>query len=166
MEHLQTHRVILRPFNPADAAEAFACITDRLTRYLAWDPPQTIHEFHPVWEGWIKAARAGTDLHFTARLPETDEFLGLLGLHDIPSGQPEIGIWLRDEAQGQGHGHDMVVALIRRATARYAPPWFRYPVAVENRPSRRIAEKLGGTIIGRYRTQKYDGVIYAIPPIG
>ena len=91
MEHLQTHRVILRPFTPADAAEAFACITDRLTRYLAWDPPQTIHEFHPVWEGWIKAARAGTDLHFTARLPETDEFLGLLGLHDIPSGQPEIG---------------------------------------------------------------------------
>ena len=75
------------------------------------------------------------------------------------------GIWLRDEAQGQGHGQDMVTALIRRATARYGPPYFRYPVAIENRPSRRIAEKLGGTIIGRYRIQKHDGVIYAIPPI-
>ena len=41
----------------------------------------------------------------------------------------------------------------------------RYPVAIENRPSRRIAEKLGGTIIGRYRTLKYDGVIYAVPPM-
>ncbi|HRM75139.1 MAG TPA: GNAT family N-acetyltransferase [Paracoccus sp. (in: a-proteobacteria)] len=158
MEHLQTHRVVLRPFTPADASEAFACITDRLVRYLAWNPPRTIHEFHPVWEGWISAARAGTDLHFVARLSETDEFLGLLGLHRIPSSRPEIGIWLRDEAQGQGHGQDMV-------TARYGPPYFRYPVAIENRPSRRIAEKLGGTIIGRYRIQKHDGVIYAIPPI-
>lgn len=166
MEQLQTHRVVLRPFTPADAPEAFACITERLTRYLAWEAPRTIHEFRLVWEGWINAARAGSDLHFVARLSQTDEFLGLLGLHRIPSTRPEIGIWLRDEAQGQGHGQDMVAALIRRATARYAPPYFRYPVAVENRPSRRIAEKLGGTIIGRYRTQKLDGVIYAIPPIG
>lgn len=165
-DQLQTHRVILRPFTPADAAEAFACITERLVRYLTWEPPQTIHEFRPVWEGWIEAARAGTDLHFAARLAETDEFLGLLGLHRIPGGRPEIGIWLRDEVHGQGHGLEMVTALIRRATLRYAPPHFRYPVAIENRPSRRIAEKLGGTIIGRYRTRKHDGVIYAIPPMG
>ena len=165
MEHLQTHRVILRAFTAGDAAEAYGCITERLTRYLAWEAPRTIHEFRPVWEGWIEAARAGTDLRFVARLPETDEFLGVLALHRIPSGRPEIGIWLRDEAQGQGLGQDMVAALIRRATTRYAPPYFRYPVAVENRPSRRIAEKLRGTIVGRYRTQKHDGVIYAIPPL-
>ena len=65
-----------------------------------------------------------------------------------------------------GSGIFEVKGPFRGATLRYAPPHFRYPVAIENRPSRRIAEKLGGTIIGRYRTRKHDGVIYAIPPMG
>lgn len=165
MDRLETRRISLHPFTPADAAEAFACINERLSRYTAWDPPHSRDAFRQIWEEWLIAARAGTDLHFVARLIETGEFLGLLGLHRLTGNRPEIGIWIRTEAQGRGYGHEMVTALVRRASNRYSPAHFRYPVALENRPSRRIAERLGGTIVGRYRTQKYDGVIYAIPPI-
>ncbi len=42
--------------------------------------------------------------------------------------------------------------------------YFLYPVAVENQPSRKLAEFLGGTI-ARYKTErKYESVIYHIPP--
>lgn len=165
MDRLDTTRVTLRPFAPSDAAEAYGCINERLARYTAWDPPHSRDAFRRIWQEWLLAERAGTDLHFVARRTETDQFLGLLGLHRLGGNRPEIGIWIRTEAQGQGYGHEMVATLVRRASLRYAPVHFRYPVALENRPSRRIAERLGGTIIGRYRTQKLDGVIYAIPPI-
>ncbi len=165
MDNLQTSRVILRPFIPADAPQAFACMSERLSPYTAWRPPRSRAEFRRIWEGWIEGARAGTELCMTARHADTQKFLGLAGLKRIPSGRPEIGIWVRTELQGRGHGMDMVQILIRRASARYSPQHFRYPVALDNRPSRRIAERLGGAIVGRYRTDDYDGVIYAIPPV-
>ena len=165
MDNLQTSRVILRPFIPADAPQAFACMSERLSPYTAWRPPRSRAEFRRIWEGWIEGARAGTELCMTARHADTQKFLGLAGLKRIPSGRPEIGIWVRTELQGRGHGLEMVQALIRRGSGRFSPDHFRYPVALDNRPSRRIAERLGGTIVGRYRTDFYDGVIYAIPPL-
>lgn len=36
---IDTPRIVLRPFAPADAAEAFGAITSTLTRFMAWEPP-------------------------------------------------------------------------------------------------------------------------------
>lgn len=49
-------------------------------------------------------------------------------------------------------------------TARTLPAEaFRYPVARQNRSSRRIAEALGGTVFAEDVTAKYEAVIYRIP---
>ncbi len=40
---------------------------------------------------------------------------------------------------------------------------FIYPVAEENYASRRIAESLGGVVVERRQTPKYQSVIYQIP---
>jgi RimJ/RimL family protein N-acetyltransferase len=55
-----------------------------------------------------------------------------------------------------------------RAVVQWASQWvaakhFIYPVATQNRASRRIAEALGGVVIKRRTAEKYDSVVYQIP---
>ena len=63
---------------------------------------------------------------------------------------PELGIWLRKEAQDQGYGREMLTTVIAWAIDRFKPQGFIYPVAEENLRSRRLAEGLGGVLTGGF----------------
>lgn len=76
---------------------------------------------------------------------------------------PELGLWLKESAHGQGLGREVVAAQVEWGHATLGKESFLYPVAVENTASRRIAEKLRGQIIGSIKKPKYDAVIYRIP---
>lgn len=58
------------------------------------------------------------------------------------------------------------MAVAKWGAKTFNPSAFRYPVAEANRPSRRIAEAMGGIIIGRETLEKYASVIYRIPAAG
>ena len=111
---------------------------------------------------------AGTDLALVVRLASTGDFLGMVGLHHIGSPEPEIGIWIKEAAQGAGYGREAVAATIAWASQRIGAAAFIYPVAIENRPSRRLAERLGGSLVGTRELRKPSGVleevVYRIPP--
>ena len=164
---ITSQRLALRPFTAADADEAFACITPTLTRYLSFEPPSTPAGFEAVWRGWLPEIAAGTDFNFTLRERgggrSSGRFMGLLGLHRARDAEPELGIWIREDAHGQGHGREAVAALAAWATETFAPQSFSYPVAEANTASRRIAEGLGGVVVEQQQRPKYAAVIYRIP---
>src|ERR1700744_2330157 len=64
------------------------------------------------------------------------------------STNPELGIWLKEAAHGQGWGTEAIKAVAEWATKNLAKESFLHTVAVENLASRRIAEKLNGEIVG------------------
>ena len=76
---------------------------------------------------------------------------------------PELGLWLKESAHGQGFGREVVAALVEWGHATLGKGSFIYPVAVQNTASRRIAENLHGEIIGNRTNPKYDSVVYRIP---
>jgi len=76
---------------------------------------------------------------------------------------PELGLWLKESAHGQGFGREVVAALVAWGHATFGKGSFIYPVAVQNTASRRIAEKLYGEIIGTLTKPKYECVVYRIP---
>jgi GNAT superfamily N-acetyltransferase len=76
---------------------------------------------------------------------------------------PELGLWLKESAHGQGFGREVVAELVEWGHAALGKESFIYPVAVQNTASRRIAEKLHGKIIGNRTNPKYDSVVYRIP---
>ena len=76
---------------------------------------------------------------------------------------PELGLWLKESAHGQGFGREVVAALVEWGHATLGKESFLYPVAVQNTASRRIAENLRGEIIGSVRKPKYDCVVYRVP---
>lgn len=114
-------RLALRPFSGADADEAFACITPTLTRYLSFEPAATPADFEAVWRGWLADIATGTHFNFTLRERAGGAFLGLLGLHNARTAEPELGLWIREDAHGRGYGREAVRALAEWASGHFAP---------------------------------------------
>lgn len=157
-------QVVLKPFTSLDADEVFQHITPTLTRYMAWDPPQSRQEFDEIWHKWLENIKDGNELIFVVRNIANHEFLGLAGLHQIQTETPELGIWIREDRHKSGFGKDAVTSMVHWASVNLSFKNFIYPVAVENYASRHIAESLGGVISEYKKKPKYDSVTYAIAP--
>ena len=165
---LLANRLSLRAFTPADAPEIFAAVSPTITRFMSWDPSPSPAAFAEVWRQWLPRMTAGTDLSLVIRLRATGEFLGVAGIHRIGSAEPEVGIWLKETAHGLGYGREAVAAIVQWSPAHIGATALIYPVAKQNRPSRRLAESLHGTIIGERNLRKSSGVVldevaYRIP---
>ncbi|RZG77920.1 N-acetyltransferase [Acinetobacter sp. WCHAc060033] len=159
---IQSSRITLKPFTAHDADESYHCITPTLTRFMSWEPPENRQVYDGIWQGWIQHIAEGSEYVFVIRHAESEEFLGLGGLHDVQSKTPELGIWIREDRHGAGYGKEAVTAIANWASADFDFEHFIYPVAIENHASCRIAESLNG--IAMYCTQKpkYKAVTYFI----
>ncbi len=158
---IQSSRLQLSQFQISDAEEVFACITPAITRFMRWDPP-TWTEYLARCEQRVRQPNANT-LSFVIRRRQDHECLGMAGVEDIDRPSPELGLWLKEAAHGQGFGLEVVGALIDWAHKNLGKDSFTYPVAVQNMASRRIAERFGGEIIENRTSPKYDSVVYRIP---
>jgi len=156
---LTSDRLSLRAFTAHDAAEAFNNATAAVTRFMAWDPSPSLEAFAAVWREWLPRMRAGTDAFLVLRLRSTGEFLGAAGLHGIGGPEMELGIWLKEAAHGVGYGREAIAAIATWAATHLAAESFIYPVVEQNRPSRRLAESLGGVVVGGRVLRKASGVV-------
>ncbi|RWM12878.1 MAG: N-acetyltransferase [Mesorhizobium sp.] len=162
---ISSPRTLVRPFEPGDAPELFACISPEITRFMAWEPPRTPDAFEEVWRNWIPSIEDLSDLHLVARDRKDGRCLGIVGVHALQSRKPELGIWLRRDVHGQGYGRELVGSVAAWASNHFPVRYFEYPVAEENVASRRIAEAFGGRIAERRTNPKYRSVVYHIPPV-
>ena len=156
---LVSERLSLRSFTPADAPETFAAASPKITRYMAWDPSPSLEDFAEVWRQWLPRMAAGAELHLVSRMASTDEFLGVAGVHRVGTPEPESGIWMKEAAHGLGYGRETIAAIIKWASAHLDANAFIYPVVEQNRPSRRLAESLHGTIVGARKLHKPNGSV-------
>ena len=158
---IRSSRLQLSPFQMRDAQEVFACITPAIAKFMPWEPPS--------WSEYVARCEKRVQAHepnkfsFVARRFDNEECLGMASLEDADSVWPELGLWLKESAHRQGFGREVVAALVEWGHAFLGKGNFIYPVAVRNIASRRIAENLGGEIIGTRTNPKYESVIYRIP---
>jgi RimJ/RimL family protein N-acetyltransferase len=160
---LSSQRLLLKSFTGDDTREAFEGATATVARFMAWDPAPSFEEFAPIWQGWILTMRAGADVHFVVRHKPSLEFLGAAGLHNIDSDEPEAGIWIKEAQHRYGYGREAVATIVTFAGDALSKRAVLYPVVEQNGPSRRLAERLGGRIIGTRLLRKGPGLVYRIP---
>jgi len=158
---IQSPRLQLSQFQMTDAPEVFAGITPAIAKFMRWEPPSW-SEYVTRCEKREPAAEANQFSFVIWRL-DNRECLGMASFEDADAVSPEVGLWLKESAHGQGFGREVVAALVKWGHATFGKGSFLYPVAVENTASRRIAEKLGGEIIGSRSNSKYESVVYRIP---
>lgn len=162
IEPLQSTRLALTLFSADDAAESFACMTPSLTRFMTWQPPENREDFDAVWHEWLPAMDAHEGYVFTIRLRSNGSFLGLIALNNVQE-EPELGIWIREDQHRQGIAPEALVLVVAWASKVHRIISFRYAVAVDNRPSHRVAELLGGVVVGEERIGEFASMIYRIP---
>jgi len=154
-------RLQLRQFQMVDAQEVFGCITPGIAKFMPWEPPSW-SEYLTRCEKRVQAPEPNK-FSFAIRRLDGGECLGMSSLEDAYSVSPELGLWLKESAHGQGFGREVVAALVEWGHASLGKRTFTYPVAIQNIASRRIAESLHGEIIGNRTNPKYDSVVYRIP---
>jgi RimJ/RimL family protein N-acetyltransferase len=160
--HIETSRLNLDRFAMSDADEVFDCISPTVTRFMSWDPP-SYADFRSRCEA---LAQGDMEFQFVIRRKDTHECLGIAGVERPEEDLPELGVWMKLAAHGQGFGREAVEAIARWASARWGKDGFLYPVAVENLASSQIAEGLGGEVVATRTGPKYDSVVYRIPRQG
>jgi len=138
---------------------------------MAWEPASTPEAYADIWRGWLPKMSAGIDANFVVRMNATLEFLGIAGLHEVAAPEPELGIWIKESRHGFGYGREAISALVAFVARDLNRRAVLYPVVEQNAPSRRLAESLGGSVVGTRVLQKSGGVthpmvIYRIPTRG
>jgi RimJ/RimL family protein N-acetyltransferase len=155
-KRLSTHRLVLRPVAMSDVDIIFQEFTPEITRYMYPVSPKKIEETISVITSFQVNMKEGKE--FVAAITEkrTGEFYGMCGIHKFQTLMPELGIWLKKSAHGNAYGLESICALYEWLKEHKEYKYVLYSVAKENYASRRIPEKLGGSVAREYFCTKKD----------
>jgi RimJ/RimL family protein N-acetyltransferase len=146
----------------ADGGEAM----DVVTRYLPWDPHETIKETHDFLRRGAEFGESADAVDYVIR-PRADEdgageIAGFGGLNfDWDRRSAELGVWLRKPFWGRGYSGERATALAKLAFDRLDLELVEVAVHENNEKSRRAVrkyvERLGGRYDGRFRNRLLVG---------
>lgn len=146
---LETPRLRLRPWNPADAPQVKAAIDtslDHLRRFLPWTAtePQTLEEKVTLLRQFRARFDLGEEYVFGVFSADADELLGGVGLHPrVGPWALEIGYWMRVGQIGRGYATEAAAALTRVGFERLGLAKIEIRCDPENLSSARVPQKLG-----------------------
>jgi [ribosomal protein S5]-alanine N-acetyltransferase len=153
---IETERLVLVPISSTWAEEIFASFTPDVAKYMWPKPAQRLEETLAFIAGALAGLSAGSDLQLVA-LTRQGSFLGCIGLHSLRHRDPELGLWIRESAQGKGYGLEAANAVIAWARLQLDFDHLRYPVDKRNLASRRIPERHGGVIVREFKSVNQAG---------
>lgn len=119
------------------------------------------------WNQWQR----GESYEFTIKLNHHDQLLGLCGLNSIREGDGNLGYWIREGERGRGVCTQAARRLAQFGFENLKLSRISLYHAVGNRPSRRVAEKVGFRFEGLQRSRvevsgvRHDTRSYALTSI-
>jgi RimJ/RimL family protein N-acetyltransferase len=154
---IESERVQLVPIHAGFTAAMFETFNARVTRYMHPKPSDTVEEMGRFVRDSVAGLAAGTNLQMVILSRPDEAFLGCIGLHELDRPDPEMGLWLKEAAQGHGLGREAASALIAWARAQNRFTCIRYPVDRRNLASRKIPACHGGVIVKEFRAISCSG---------
>ncbi len=166
---LKSDRLDFQSVDLSLAETIYETFTPEVARFMIPRAPMIPAESEQFLRETLTRVTEGREIVLAIRDAHTGRFLGLCGIHArADAREPELGIWLREDAQGQGYGTEAIGALIQWGSRHLVCDRFRYPVSRHNQASRRVAEANRGVLLHE-RTVTGDGgncldeVVYALP---
>jgi RimJ/RimL family protein N-acetyltransferase len=146
---IETERLVLRCWDPADAPLAKEAVDSSLDHLRPWTPwaPEEPEELDAVVERF-RGFRAEFDRDenwiFGVFPPDESRVLGGTGLHPrVGDGGLEIGYWLRWDAVGNGYATELAAALTRVGIELCGADRIEIHIDPANEASLRVPRRLG-----------------------
>jgi RimJ/RimL family protein N-acetyltransferase len=160
---LETARLILRPFTPADAPDVQRHVSDRDIAAMTLSIP------HPYPEGgaeqWITSLPAKYDAGQFAGFAiidrESSALAGSISLTPEPAhGRAELGYWIAKQFWGRGYATEASRALIAFGFESLGLNKIHAAVFIKNPASDRVIRKIGMQWEGRLREHDLKWDVY------
>ncbi len=152
-----TDRLFIVPVSLQYKEEIFKEFTPDVTYFMYPKSPKEIEETEEYIKSSQEKIKEGSDLNLTILKKDTHEFLGGCGLHQLKTKVLKFGIWIKEDAHGNKYGAEAISGLKKWAEDNLDFDYFIYPVDINNIPSRKIAESLGGIVHKEYKQKSLSG---------
>ncbi len=166
---IESERLRLRPLAEDDAGDIYRHFNADITRYMFPAPAKSIADTQLFIANATQQLIDGDDLNLRISMRATGEFIGCCGLHGLAKrAAPELGIWIKQAAHGNGYGKEAINALMHWGQENLQCAAFIYPVDRRNTASRKIPEALGGEVVQECPKTSMSGIkldilVYRIP---
>lgn len=154
---LTTNRMILTPIEVSDAKDIFHHFTAKIATFTYPKPASVIEDTLNFIYYSLKLREEGKEMVWVARIKETKEFVGCMGLHQMNTKTPELGIWIQEGMFGKHLGLEGMSEIILYARKYLPHDYLVYPVDKRNFASRNIPETHGGIIKKAYQKISASG---------
>ena len=144
---LRFGRVLLEAVDISHEEEIFNNFTANVAKYMYPQPSEDISATSTFVVEARKRMMRKNEFQAVVLLAENREFLGCAGLHHMNELEnlPQLGIWLKQDAWGQGYASEAITALRNFGKGVLGvKPWLEWPVAADNVASQKLARKMGG----------------------
>ncbi len=153
---LRTERLILMPISDAHAEAYFTEFTSEITRYQFPEPFASVEKTRAFISDAREFRKRGEEL-VCAILDLNGAFLGSLEARNLTSLTPEVGLWIKKEAQGSGYGKEALAALLKFLRENGEIDFFVYEADRRNPASMKLAAALGGEFQCSYEAESAGG---------
>lgn len=140
---IRTKRLVLVPVEDAHAAFYRDGFTAEVTRYQYPEPFLTL-EGAQAFISASKAFRLEGEALVLTMLGADGAFLGSVEARNLTSPTPEVGLWLKEGAQGMGYGKEAMQAFLAFLRESFPIDFFVYETDRRNEACLRLAAALGG----------------------
>jgi RimJ/RimL family protein N-acetyltransferase len=148
---IKSERLVLRPISLSYAKDIHVEFNENVTKFLSYGPNKNLNATNDFIRESAQKTKNGEKLQLVVTSKE-GEFLGLTSIKKTNSQTPSFGLWLKEAAQGNGYGRELIFALTEWAYKNLDFDYIIYRVDAENIGSWKIAEKLiekyGGETLG------------------
>lgn len=148
--NIETSRLVLVHVSEEYVENIFKHFNEQIITYMFPTVAKDMSETREVVQRFIEQRKNNTDYVFAITLKTNDEFIGLVGLHDLKNEIPELGIWTKIEAHGNHYGREAIGGLIEYARDLGIKK-LCYPVDRRNIASKKIPLFYKGKLSSEYK---------------
>ncbi len=156
---IETERLYIKSITFEYAKEMFEELNDKITTYMYPRPADNIQETENFIRKSIKENVEGSNFQTIIIEKNNLEFLGCAGINKINTKTPELGIWIKNSAHGNGYGKETIVYLKKWADKNLNYKYLLYPVDINNIASRKIPEFFKAKVAREYEEKNMSGKI-------
>ena len=163
--------LLLRPWSPADVADAVRCCNDeQIRRFLPAIPIPFTAEHCRSWIEDEPARLLNGSVTLVMADAGDGRLQGALGIRQIEPGVAQVGYWTDPALRGRGIASAGLTLVSRWALATLGAGRVQLHTALDNAASMRVAERAGFTregVLRRWydlRGERRDAVMFSLVP--